>query len=381
MIWQDADRKENTTPDPRPNLILIWVSSAAFLSSLFALLDGRMIWSVSISSLHPIHLIAQIGAGLFLFAIAKRSLTLRYLWLFIGLASGLLPLIWLLTHDSSAHVWLDPFLRRIHGHIVEFQGPFENGLWSIRENWHAFLCATVAIVAVFKIKKSPVGKFCIPTITLLTILSLLQTRWLGLLATSSCLCIAIALPQAKRLWIAGLALSLLFFSNWIIHWTQIEKSPDQIFMTDMILQVSARDVNLNLAELTSEQTIVAMPYAFAPTSALFKDVHPLGTFYWENREGLFASSILFADSNESDAKRVIEEYDIDYLLVQGGALGAPFAKLVTESVTSSDEPNRIKASLAWRLSTRRVPPSWLEELPIYGTFTPEQIHFRLYRVK
>ena len=49
---------------------------------------------------------------------------------------------------------------------------------------------------------------------------------------------------------------------------QIEKSPGQIFMTDMILQVSARDVNLNLAELTSEQTIVAMPYAFAPTSVM-----------------------------------------------------------------------------------------------------------------
>ena len=43
MIWQDADRKETAlTPDPRPNLILIWASSAAFLSfpySLYSMVD------------------------------------------------------------------------------------------------------------------------------------------------------------------------------------------------------------------------------------------------------------------------------------------------------------------------------------------------------
>ncbi|WPJ93943.1 hypothetical protein SH580_10890 [Coraliomargarita algicola] len=144
-------------------------------------------------------------------------------------------------------------------------------------------------------------------------------------------------------------------------------------MTDLMLQVGARDINLNLQRLSQGETIqVAMPYAFAATSALFPEVHPLGTFYWENSAGIQESSNFFAGL-PTDAP-------IDFAVVQGGRQGAPFAKLVTWVARGDDKPSTIETSLAWQLASRRTPPTTWKEPAYHGTFGIEQFSVRIFQL-
>lgn len=348
----------------------LWGGSAAAMIGLLCLFDGRLQFSPSIATIHPIFVFAQIGAALFCLAImlrskAQQSFAFSLSWLF-----GLSPALWLFIYRDEAHPWLDPMMRRLHDYIVEFQSPFSNGLWSQAESLQA---AGIALLALFALKKSKNLIFgCL--VAGLLVLALLQTRWLGLLAAASTLTLCLSLKRGTTPVSAYLAYGLLIlsFSTWAHKWSQIEDDPGQIFVTDLMLQVGARDINLNLQRLSGgEKVHVAMPYAFAATSALFPEVHPLGTFYWENDQGIEASSNFFAGIG-TDAH-------IDYAVVQGGRQGAPFAKLATWTALGDDRSDTIEQSRAWRLSSALTPqPGW-QELPFLGTFDQGQFSVRIFR--
>ena len=179
------------------------------------------------------------------------------------------------------------------------------------------------------------------------------------------------IPEGRpNRWHSGLALLLLSFGTWTHKWLTIEENPGRIFVTDLMLQVGARDINLNLQRLSGGETIqVAMPYAFAATSALFPEVHPLGTFYWENATGIRASSDFFAGQ--------AVDTPIDYAVVQGGRQGAPFAKLANWVAKEDVSPASIESGLAWRFSSQQSPEGW-EERPFYGTFPDTQFSVRIF---
>jgi hypothetical protein len=113
-----------------------------------------------------------------------------------------------------------------------------------------------------------------------------------------------------------------------------------------------------------------MPYAFAATSALFPEIHPIGTFYWENTKGIAASSDLFAG--------IETELQIDYAVVQGGHQGSTFAKLASWVATGDLSPSSIESSLAWQLSEQQNPEAWTESNYL-GTFPKENIDVKIFR--
>jgi hypothetical protein len=165
-------------------------------------------------------------------------------------------------------------------------------------------------------------------------------------------------------------LLLLSLGTWAHKWSQIEETPGQIFVTDLMLQVGARDINLNLQKLSEGETIhVAMPYAFAATSALFPEIHPIGTFYWENTKGIAASTKFFAGLNN--------DTPTDFAVVQGGRQGGPFAKLANAVAQDDTSPATIESSRAWQLSTQQNPQGW-SEIPYYGTFESQQFSARIF---
>jgi len=378
----------------------IWGASAAAMILFFCLFDARLSSTASIATLHPIFIPAQAGAALVCLAALRRDRARRVVTLIIGLICGLGPLAWLVIHGADAHPWLDPMMRRLHDHIVEFQSPFTNGLWAQAESVQALLLAALALFALSRhgLKaglqqplRAPRASECalqgvhrprqnslracwlfIPLTVGLLILSLLQARWLGLAASASALALCLHLPRAKYapVWALSLGLLLLSASTWAYKWITIEKNPGRIFVTDLMLQVGARDINLNLQRLAGDETIhVAMPYAFAATSALFPEVHPIGTFYWENATGIRASADFFA-GRATDAP-------IDYAVVQGGIQGAPFAKLANWVARGDDSADSIGASLAWRLSSRPKTAGWVE-VPFHGTFGNQQFSVRIF---
>jgi hypothetical protein len=112
-----------------------------------------------------------------------------------------------------------------------------------------------------------------------------------------------------------------------------------------------------------------MPYAFAATSALFPEIHPIGTFYWENTKGIAASTKFFAGLNN--------DTPTDFAVVQGGRQGGPFAKLANAVAQDDTSPATIESSRAWQLSTQQNPQGW-SEIPYYGTFESQQFSARIF---
>jgi hypothetical protein len=114
-----------------------------------------------------------------------------------------------------------------------------------------------------------------------------------------------------------------------------------------------------------------MPYAFAATSALFPEIHPIGTFYWENTKGIAASSDLFA--------AIAPVTKIDFVVVQGSRQGEPFAKLTTWVARGDEAPSTIESSTAWKLSTHQDLEGWIEK-PYFGTFRMNQFSVRIFQI-
>jgi hypothetical protein len=374
MAMECFRQREATHPTEMAKVILLWGGTAAGMIGLLSLLDGRFKLEPSIATIHPIFILAQLGSALFCLAFLLRSKSNKRIAFGISLALGLSPIFWLLAYREEAHPWLNPMMRRLHDYIVEFQSPFTNGLWNQSESLQAAAIAILALLTLRPLTKSRNGLFACLVVGLL-LLAMLQTRWLGLLAATSALalCLQLKRGQMSPTFYLSLGLILLCMGTWAHKWTTIEDNPGRIFVTDLMLQVGARDINLNLQRLSQGETIhVAMPYAFAATSALFPEVHPIGTFYWENAKGIQASSDFFAGV-ESNTR-------IDYTVVQGGRQGAPFAKLINWVSQEDTSAETIENSPAWRLSTRQLPEAWSER-PYFGTLGTDQFSVLIYESK
>ena len=363
--------------------LLLWGLGGASLMFMLGLLDGRWPPTVNISAWHPVYALAQFGAGLFCAGLIWQKATYRRIVLLCGLLLGLAPLIWLLFNTGQPiHVWLDPFMRRLHSTIVEFQSPLTNHLWREWSSLAAVLCGLVALPGL--IIKSRIRPFLIVLLAGLLTLALLQTRWLGLFSTASVLALSLHLSR-PRLWhcLATGLLATVLAGAWIKHWQKIETEPGLLFKTDLYLQTGARDINLNLKHYISEEgkappVAVALPFGFAASAALFPDMHALGSFYWENQKGLLAASELYASVDDSQAYDLCDHYAVEYIVVQRLQLGNPFVQL-THTATGSDQP--LNSTLAWRLSHGINVPDWCQELPFYGTFDPRILSARIYRVE
>ena len=363
-------RQRNVSGSEMAKAITTWGGSAAVAICLLGFFDGRIQLSPSIATIHPIFIFVQIGAALFCLAMLQQPGIKQGLSLGVGLLCGLSPIAWLLTYKSEAHPWLDPMMRRLHDYIVEFQSPFSNGLWPQAESLQAVAAALLAIFALNRSKKA----LLVCLVACLVALALFQTRWLGLLAATSTVVLCLNLRRESISMLTYLAYGLLLLSlgTWIHKWSQIEETPGQIFVTDLMLQVGARDINLNLQKLSEGGTIrVAMPYAFAATSAMFPEIHPIGTFYWENKRGIEASSNLFSG--------IAPSTKIDFIVVQGGRQGEPFAKLTTWVARGDEAPSTVKSSTAWKLSTLQDIEGWIEK-PYFGTFGTNQFSVRIFEI-
>ncbi|MGC6606911.1 MAG: hypothetical protein ACON5O_09160 [Lentimonas sp.] len=342
--------------------------------------EGRSPLEPSLSALHPLFAITQLGACMVCAAAVLSERKSKRILFGLGLIAGLSPLMWMGIYQESAHTWFDPVIRRVHNHIVEFQSPFANGSWGTS----LFAQSTLAVMVLIILQpwKRRGGALCLIVGILLLILGLLQSRWLGMVASVSTIGICLSIQQRNYLKYCAVVFAVVLTIFWAIHWNRIQTKPGLQFVTDMFLQVGARDLNLCLDRIEEGQkTNVAIPYAFSASSAMHEAVHPLGTLYWENRDGIYNTAQIFAAQNDDTALELIRAHGIHYLAVQPNELGGPFIEMVTWTALGSDESATLRKSLAWRLSYDRGVPDWCEPIPFYGTFDPTRFSMRIYKVK
>lgn len=379
LLWT-CHQKELSESHQLPKSLILWGAISAIGILLACVVEHRSPLKPTLSALHPIFAITQLGACLVCAAALLQKRKSKLILLGIGLVAGLTPLIWIGIYQEAAHIWFNPVIRRVHDYIVEFQSPFHNGVWSQA----SFAQAAVVLLGLLCCRpwRTSTGRFILVVSLGLFTLALMQTRWLGLFAAAATigLCLSLAYNRySKYISISALAIFAVF---WIWQWNRIEEKPGRVFVADMFLQVGARDINLNLERLAnSTRAHVAIPYAFAATSALFENIHPLGTLYWENHDGIADSAALFATSDDTEALRIVSYHNIRYLAVQTKELGGPFAEMATWTALDSKDPHNQKTSLAWRLSNGVNVPTWCEPIPFLGTFDPARFSMMIYKVR
>lgn len=359
----------------------LWGISGAIGILGFMILDQRFDHLESIASLHPIYLLAHLGAAFLCKAAWMPSGRSKKLQIGLSLIAGISPLILIAFIGPAAHPWLDPFMRDLHSWIVEFQSPFTNGIWKDRYSIQGWLVVLTAIAGCCLVVHP--RRDLIVLMVGLGLIAVFQGRWLGLLSVVAVLSLSIQVFANRKLYWLVSGLGLFLIGYWGLYWKNAETNPGRDFVADMILQVGARDINLNLNAYGTQEkpVIVAMPFAFSATSALFEAVHPIGTFYWENGKGLSESIRLFASRVDAKAYEIVRHHKIQFLVVQAGGLGRPFATMVTDIEDQNARSAIIDQSLAWRLSIAKDVPSWCEEIPFYGSFDRQVFDVRIYRVR
>ncbi|MCH8474260.1 MAG: hypothetical protein LAT55_03425 [Opitutales bacterium] len=387
LCWK---RKESL---PALEKFFLWWGSGGFVLILlfWGFEEGWSLPAGGMSSLHPGHAFAHLGSGLFLgggIALLRKRQSFAeftrppYDLPFVGatlagLALGLLPLVLLVTGGSEAHIWLNEYVRRAHDYITEFRSPLRRGNWGSSELWTTLITAGLTAILWFK---EPRLRALLLVLLGMVVVALWQERWLGELAVLSCLLLSVVRFRF-HLWAFGLWVVFLGLL-WAAHWKHFADDPDEQTRVSLMIQVLGRDIALNIsAHAEGQDSVVVMPFDFTPQTLTHPEVHSIGSFYWENAEGIELTAGIFGEIDDDRIVTLLREHEVDFLVVQPRGLGDLFAEICVWISEGTKEEERIQSSLAWRLSYGMGVPAWLEPLPFSGTFPPQQSSALLYRVR
>jgi len=129
-----------------------------------------------------------------------------------------------------------------------------------------------------------------------------------------------------------------------------------------VIQLANREVAhwLNRRAGTDRPIVATSPGLSTPL-AFHGGVKTLGTFYWENLDGLEASASFFGARNEAEAYRIAQATGITHLvLVSWSDFVEPYVKLIHG--LKKDDPAPTDAFVLNLLDTK-TPPPWLRPVP------------------
>jgi hypothetical protein len=85
----------------------------------------------------------------------------------------------------------------------------------------------------------------------------------------------------------------------------------------------------------------------------------LGTYYWENAEGLKAAAAMLSARDDDEARRLLRERHVTHIaMLSKGNFVREYYRLLRPGATDEE----IDRSFGWRLLTGQ-PPTWLQPIP------------------
>ncbi len=375
--------KNSPTTSLSPDLWRLWgrVGAAASLAAwLIEYFPSHLSWRLEVN--HPLYALAWLGGGELL----------RLAWLdrrpaafFRSLASPLGALSLLAIAALPAAILLggtavfrlnSHFLWSLHHeYISEFQSlPYvlaNSGLAPTAASyWLPWLLLLIAI-PLWK-KTPPAARTALllaaaPAL-IFAFLGFNQARWNGFAQAFLLLFLATlhrALPASTSArfqprtalaFAACLALAPLLW-----RFIALNTQPPGASKND-IIQLANREVAhwLNRRAGPNRPVVATSPGLSTPL-AFHGGVKTLGTFYWENLDGLEASASFFGARNEAEAHRIAQATGITHLvLVSWSDFVEPYVKLIRG--LKKDDPAPTDAFVLNLLDTK-IPPPWLRPVP------------------
>jgi hypothetical protein len=392
-------RSELADLTPHPRAWRTFALAAAASSLAFFLLESfpDRLLSMRLEVNHPLYALLLWGGGETLHQLhkprASRSLPLLALALLAFIA---LPLA-LALGPASWHVWHDPFMRRMHDFISEFQ-PLAS---TLRQNsllalWPYGLCILApALSWILAIERRIptharlLGCILAGAALATAAMTMTQVRWQGFFTLAAALTAAAFLPMLldfqarpilRRSLKLTLAAALLAGPLSFLAARLLFELPGNNLNPAVIRAIAARDVAFNLKRYTAAGEPVRTLSGPSDTPAFAFFAHAQGTsaLYWENAEGVRAAAEFFSDPGDATARAIARQRGITHIIVDEGLALAEYMTYIHSGTT---DPATLEKTLAFRLSSTNLPiPDWLEPLATYGSPHARAFNLRIYRV-
>ncbi len=370
-----------------PSVWRRWSRVGAAVSFAFYLLEYAPHFAMRLEVNHPLYSLAWLGGGeLVALVLAWRAgietpaPSQRLRWTLAALAVAAAPVA-LLIGGSTWFIPAEPFMQRIHAQIDEFQP-----LWVRMHEfgWHAYrdhagfhLLPFVAALLLLARRPAPAARaliiFALAVALPMTALGWLQNRWL-LTASSAQIVLVMVLLAAwvsswrpdRSVWLRAAtvvsACAVLYgvAPRTLIRERLLVESKHDV-QTGEAMQLLYRDIAQRLHDDQPAGNIVLLASPNASTGiGYYGRFQTIGTFYWENYDGLRASAEIFSASSDTEAAQLIRQRGITHIAMVSNCNFLPeyFHSLHPEAPIEN-----VKAAFGWRLLLGSHQPVWLRPIP------------------
>ncbi len=359
---------------------------------------------------HPLHALSWICAGYLLYRFgqwrrngpeASRASVVAIAGSLLGVV--LLPLM--VAFGPLQWFWpKDFYMLNLHDRITEF-GPFFAGSRSVLASVATLGLPALAVLIATRwlLRPRPRGEpeiadrarawvILVPC-SMLFLWVLVQGRWLGLFsAAASCTLLFLCAIAVGRLreggfrapWAALLAAVVVGgLANFGAIGTRLRASTDtpaaagRVTQIPLAIDVFLRDLAANLCPPDRHRGAVRILTGPSEAARLhqFGRCRGVGSPFWENVDGVHATADFFTASNDTEARQIVAERKIDYVLI---ANSVPFVEYMDLTRNGSVDSKRVTQTLGYRL-IRAAAPDWLN--PVSLQHWPAARNWRLYRVE
>ena len=351
---------------------------------------------------HPAYALAWLGAGELIAELTERhtrevgrrwAQPMRLVWPVALLAVAPVTIV---AAGASVFALLDPFLAHLHrSYISEFQPLWNTNLGSLWNPYAStigpenFPLLVAAIVLAIRRGVAPAAVWFVTIVTAgLTAMEWLQNRWLanasGAQITLALVLLAWALGNAttRLRWVVGLAaFTAMFVPDTVERTAQMigDARADRVEETDLTPMLY-RDIAgaIRATQPAGDVILLASPDE-SPSIGYYGDFHTVGTFYWENGDGLKAAAAIFSASTADEAKALVRARRITHVaLVSGSDFLAPYYQLAHPGAADS----AFKRGFGFRLLYGGEIPQWLQAIPyrVQDDLQSLNVHVVLFKV-
>ena len=358
------------------NLWRLWSRIGALISIIGYLVEyAPSHFGVRLEVNHPLYALAWLGGGdLIACALEWRSREEKpQLWrVAAATLLVLLPAIVILVAGARVFLPSDPVVARLHNYIDEFASIVAMARRPGRLLLERYLLGFVLLLpALFLLRdgrRRPQLIFASVVALMLAALGCWEIRW-WLPASGAELCLLLAAlavafegRTTRARWLVVGAIGLVFIEQSVARTLLTRRNVAEAAVTDAdAMQPLIRDVAVELRHSppTGQITLLSSPDASSAIS-YFGAFRSIGTFYWENRDGLAAAAKMLASSSDEAVLTELRSHGVTHvaLFSAGNFLDAYLA-----AINPGATPEELRATFGSRVLFDHHVPQWLQAIP------------------
>ncbi|HEY4306385.1 MAG TPA: hypothetical protein VGM82_18065 [Gemmatimonadaceae bacterium] len=325
---------------------------------------------------HPLYALAWLGGGELVASIVERRVRgANALRVRIGVAALLLALPAVVIGVGRARVFLpiDPTVARLHSYIDEFSSFWRMARllgWNFVERYVlSLLLLLPALLALREGKRNPRLAFISIATIALTALGFWQIRW-WLPASGAELCLLLVglstvgaawTPRAK--WIAVALVAAVFAEQSVARTALTRRNVRDAAVTPADAMVPLyRDVAVALrhSQPTGAITLLSSPDA-SSVIGYFGGFRTIGTFYWENHDGLAAAAAMFSAQSDSEALARLRAHGVTHVALFSAD---HFLNAYLAALHPGATPDDLARTFGSQVLFQGHVPRWLRAIPL-----------------